>query len=77
MPEFVISLEASDDFIKARVMNLPESTTAGTKISEEGIVYASFPTLRCRSSSMEPSSDRSACRVSISEYRGGHCAKLF
>ncbi|TPX33306.1 adenylate kinase [Synchytrium microbalum] len=37
MPEFVIALEASDEFIKTRVMNLPESATAGTKNSEEAL----------------------------------------
>ncbi|TPX48909.1 adenylate kinase [Synchytrium endobioticum] len=37
MPEFVIALEVSDEFIKNRIMNLPESATAGTKNSEEAI----------------------------------------
>ncbi|KAJ3332668.1 Adenylate kinase 7 [Blyttiomyces sp. JEL0837] len=36
-PEFVISLEASDEFIKDRVMNLPESVIADTKNSEEAL----------------------------------------
>ncbi|KAJ3295038.1 Adenylate kinase 7 [Borealophlyctis nickersoniae] len=36
-PDVVISLEASDDFIKERIMNLPESAIAGTKNSEEAL----------------------------------------
>jgi hypothetical protein len=32
----VISLDATDDFLKARVMNLPESVVAGTHNTEEG-----------------------------------------
>ncbi|XP_077994074.1 adenylate kinase 7-like [Glandiceps talaboti] len=38
MPEVVISLEAPDDFLKIRVMNLPESVVAGTHNTEEGLV---------------------------------------
>ncbi|XP_067680599.1 adenylate kinase 7-like [Haliotis asinina] len=37
MPEFVISLEATDDFLKARVMNLPESVVSGTHNTEKGL----------------------------------------
>jgi adenylate kinase len=36
IPEFILSLEASDDFIKDRIMNLPESAIADTKNAEEG-----------------------------------------
>jgi adenylate kinase len=36
VPSFVFSLDASDDFIKERVMSLPESEVVGTKYSEEG-----------------------------------------
>ncbi len=36
-PEFVLNLEVSDETIKERIMNLPESMISGTKYSEEGI----------------------------------------
>jgi adenylate kinase len=36
LPEFIISLEASDNFIKERIMNLPESQVSGTANSEDG-----------------------------------------
>jgi adenylate kinase len=36
VPEFVISLEATDEFLKDRIMSLPESQITGTKNSEEG-----------------------------------------
>ena len=35
--EFVISLNASDEFLRNRVMNLPENVVAGTHNSEEGL----------------------------------------
>ncbi len=38
MPEVVISLEAPDDFLKKRVMNLPEGLVAGTHNNEEGLI---------------------------------------
>ena len=31
-----MSLDASDEFLKTRVMNLPESVVAGTHNTEEG-----------------------------------------
>ena len=37
MPEFVFSLEATDEFLKARIMNLPESVVAATHNTEEGL----------------------------------------
>ncbi|KAJ3043877.1 Adenylate kinase 7 [Rhizophlyctis rosea] len=37
-PDYVISLEASDDFIRERIMKLPESAIAGTRNSEEALV---------------------------------------
>ncbi|KND00419.1 uncharacterized protein SPPG_04741 [Spizellomyces punctatus DAOM BR117] len=36
-PDKVISLDASDDVIKDRIMNLPESAVAGTKNSEDAL----------------------------------------
>jgi hypothetical protein len=36
LPDNVISLEASDSFIKTRVMKMPDALTAATKNSEEG-----------------------------------------
>jgi hypothetical protein len=42
VPEFIVSLEASDDFIKDRIMNLPEANIADTKNSEEGTLYISL-----------------------------------
>ena len=36
IPDYVISLDASDVFIKNRVMKIPEALTAGTKNSEDG-----------------------------------------
>ncbi|CAG5133898.1 unnamed protein product, partial [Candidula unifasciata] len=38
MPEFVISLEASDDFLKHRVMNLSESVVADTHNTEKELL---------------------------------------
>ncbi|KAJ3206371.1 Adenylate kinase 7 [Entophlyctis luteolus] len=38
-PEFVLTLQASDQFIKDRMMNLPESATADTKNSEEALLH--------------------------------------
>lgn len=37
MPEFVISLAANDEFLKQRIMNLPESEVVGTHNTEEGL----------------------------------------
>lgn len=34
--EVVVSLDAPDEFLKNRVMNLPESVVAGTHNTEEG-----------------------------------------
>ena len=36
MPEEVISLDASDDFLKDRVMNLPQKEVEGTHNTEPG-----------------------------------------
>ncbi|KAJ3068775.1 Adenylate kinase 7, partial [Quaeritorhiza haematococci] len=36
-PEFVVSLEAPDEFIKDRIMSMPESAIANTKNSEEAL----------------------------------------
>ncbi|KAI8784829.1 adenylate kinase 7 [Biomphalaria glabrata] len=38
MPEFVICLEATDDFLKNRVMNLPESVVNGTHNTEKELI---------------------------------------
>ena len=35
--EMVFSLDASDEFLRQRVMNLPEKTVAGTHYTEEGV----------------------------------------
>ena len=35
--EMVFSLEAGDEFLRQRVMNLPEKTVAGTHYTEEGV----------------------------------------
>ncbi|XP_028919117.1 adenylate kinase 7 isoform X1 [Ornithorhynchus anatinus] len=35
MPDYVIALDASDEFLKERVMNLPESIVAGTHYSQD------------------------------------------
>ncbi|KAG8514326.1 Adenylate kinase 7, partial [Galemys pyrenaicus] len=35
IPEFVFALDASDEFLKERVMNLPESVVAGTHYSQD------------------------------------------
>ena len=35
--EVVVSLDAPDEFLKNRVMNLPESVVAGTHNTEEGL----------------------------------------
>ena len=37
MPEVVVSLDATDEFLKQRIMNLPESVVAGTHNTEEGL----------------------------------------
>nr|XP_018670747.1 adenylate kinase 7 isoform X2 [Ciona intestinalis] len=38
MPEVVIALDAEDDFLKHRVMNLPEEVVQGTHNTEEGFL---------------------------------------
>lgn len=38
MPEVVVSLKAPDDFLRQRVMNLPETVVAGTHNTEEGLM---------------------------------------
>ncbi|XP_024424028.2 adenylate kinase 7 [Desmodus rotundus] len=40
MPEFVCALDASDEFLKFRVMNLPESLVAGTHYSQDRFLRA-------------------------------------
>ena len=35
--EFVVSLNASDEFLRNRVMNLPEASVSGTHNTEEGL----------------------------------------
>ena len=35
--DVVISLDATDEFLKDRVMNLPESVVAGTHYSQHGM----------------------------------------
>ena len=39
-PEFVCSLDASDEFLKERVMNLPESIVTGTHYSQDRFLRA-------------------------------------
>jgi hypothetical protein len=38
MPEFVVALEATDEFLKNRVMNLPEALVAGTHNTEKELL---------------------------------------
>ena len=38
MPELIVSLDASDDFLRQRVMNLPESVVVGTHNTEDGLM---------------------------------------
>lgn len=38
MPEVVVSLTAADNFLKQRVINLPESVVSGTHNNEEGFI---------------------------------------
>jgi len=38
MPEFVVTLEATDDFLKNRVMNLPEAVVTGTHNTEKELL---------------------------------------
>ena len=38
MPEVVVCLEANEEFLRQRVMNLPESVVAGTHNTEEGLL---------------------------------------
>ena len=38
MPEVVVSLEAKDDFLRQRIMNLPETVVAGTHNTETGLM---------------------------------------
>ncbi|ORY48290.1 P-loop containing nucleoside triphosphate hydrolase protein [Rhizoclosmatium globosum] len=38
-PEYVISLDVTDEFIKERMMNLPESATVDTRNSEEALLH--------------------------------------
>jgi len=37
MPELIVSLEATDEFLRERVINLPESSVIGTHNTEEGL----------------------------------------
>lgn len=39
MPEVVISLDASDEFLKERVMNLPQTVVEGTHNTEKGMLF--------------------------------------
>lgn len=39
-PEFVCALDASDEFLKERVINLPESFVAGTHYSQDRFLGA-------------------------------------
>ena len=38
MPEQVVCLESPDDFLKLRIMDLPESAVAGTHNTEAGLL---------------------------------------
>lgn len=38
MPDYVFCLEANDEFLRNRVMNLPESVVHGTHNDEEGLM---------------------------------------
>uniref|UniRef100_A0A8C5WAH7 Adenylate kinase 7 n=1 Tax=Microcebus murinus TaxID=30608 RepID=A0A8C5WAH7_MICMU len=38
IPEFVCALDASDEFLKERVINLPETVVAGTHYSQDGFL---------------------------------------
>lgn len=38
MPEVVVSLDAGDEFLKQRVMNLPQSEVEGTHNTEDGML---------------------------------------
>lgn len=38
MPQLIISLDASDDFLRQRVMNLPEKVVVGTHNTEDGLI---------------------------------------
>ncbi|KAK2150919.1 hypothetical protein LSH36_382g01056 [Paralvinella palmiformis] len=38
MPSVIVCLEADDDFLKSRIMNLPETVVAGTHNTEEGLL---------------------------------------
>jgi len=38
MPEIVINLQATDDFLRVRVMNLPENVVANTHNTEDGLL---------------------------------------
>ena len=35
--EFIVSLNASDEFLRNRIMNLPETSVSGTHNTEEGL----------------------------------------
>ena len=37
MPELIVSLDADDEFLRERVMNLPESVVVGTHNTEDGL----------------------------------------
>jgi len=37
MPQLIVSLDASDEFVRQRVMNLPESVVVGTHNTEDGL----------------------------------------
>ena len=37
MPQLIVSLDANDEFLRQRVMNLPESLVVGTHNTEDGL----------------------------------------
>jgi adenylate kinase len=37
MPELIVNLDAPDEFLRERIMELPESVVVGTHNSEEGL----------------------------------------
>ena len=38
MPELIVSLDADDEFLRQRVMNLPEIVVVGTHLTEDGLM---------------------------------------
>lgn len=61
MPEVVISLDAGDEFLKDRVMNLPQAEVEGTHNTEEGTYYSIFFVIQSLNKLVQPTKHILCC----------------